>query len=150
MTSPVHFALAFALGRGLQQALQLPLPEDPWQQAGYWLGTVLANLGLVLAICCIGLFWRRGTTLMPGGAPRSLVVRGPYRFSRNPMYLSLALSYFGLALILDTPWAWLTAVLPLALLQYAVIPHEEAQMQARFGPAYADYRQRVGRWWGRR
>lgn len=146
MTSPVHFLLALGLAFGLQQALDLPVFSGRWQQASHLLGTVLANLGLLLALWCIWLFWQRRTTLMPGGSPSGLVIRGPYRYSRNPMYLSLVLSYLGLALILDVPWGWLTGMAALWLLNGAVIPHEEAVMRRQFGRDYDDYSQRVRRW----
>lgn len=146
ITSPVHFLLALALALGLQQAFDLPVFTGNWRQASHVLGTVLANIGLLLALWCIALFWQRRTTLMPGGSPSGLVIHGPYRYSRNPMYLSLVLSYLGLALMFDVPWGWLTGLAALWLLNSAVIPHEETMMHARFGRDYAAYSQRVRRW----
>ena len=123
-TAPLHCVLAFAAGAG----------------------TVLANAGLLLALWCFTLFaWRR-TTILPGSAPARLVLRGPYRFSRNPIYLSLVLSYAGLALMLDLPWALLLLPLPLAVMQRVIIPFEERQLRLRFGPDYAAYAARTRRW----
>ena len=145
-TAPLHCVLAFAAGAGLQHLLGLPVPQPPLREALHVAGTVLANAGLVLALWCFALFaWRR-TTILPGAAPARLVRGGPYRFSRNPIYLSLVLSYAGLALMLDLPWALLLLPLPLAVMQRAIIPFEERQLHRRFGADYAAYAAGVPRW----
>ena len=145
-TAPLHCVLAFAAGAGLQHLFGLPLPPAPLREALHVAGTVLANAGLLLALWCFTLFaWRR-TTILPGSAPARLVLRGPYRFSRNPIYLSLVLSYAGLALMLDLPWALLLLPLPLAVMQRAIIPFEERQLHRRFGADYAAYAAGVPRW----
>jgi protein-S-isoprenylcysteine O-methyltransferase Ste14 len=77
--------------------------------------------------------------------PAGLVVRGPYAFSRNPMYLAWHLLYLGIASILNN--AWLLALLPLALLMtHLVIVREERQLYSRLGQSYRAYRQRVRRY----
>ena len=146
-TAPVHCALAFAAGAGLQHALGLPVPQDgTLRDALQVAGTVLANAGLALALWCFALFARQRTTILPAGAPARLVRGGPFRVTRNPMYLALLASYTGLALILDLPWALATLAAPVAVLQRAVIPYEEAQLRARFGSGYAAYAAEVRRW----
>lgn len=146
-TSPMHCAVAFAAGAGLQHALGLPVPpEGAWRDALHVAGTVLANAGLALALWCVALFARRRTTILPGGAPSRLLTGGPFRFSRNPFYLALLASYAGLALILDLPWTLAALPLPVLFLHCAVIPHEEAQLRARFGGAYDGYASAVPRW----
>jgi len=145
-TAPLHCILAFAAGAGLQHLLGLPLPQAPLREAMHVAGTVLANAGLVLVLWCFALFaWRR-TTILPGSAPARLVRDGPYRFSRNPIYLSLVLAYAGLALMQDQPWALLLLPLPVAVMQCAIIPFEERQLQLRFGAEYAAYAARTRRW----
>ncbi|MCD9027341.1 isoprenylcysteine carboxylmethyltransferase family protein [Luteimonas sp. BDR2-5] len=146
-TSPLHFVIALAGGALLQRMLGLPLPEGRWLTALHLLGTLLANAGLLLALACFALFLRRRTTILPAELPSRLIVAGPYRFTRNPLYLSLALSYAGLACILDVPWALLLLPAPLLILQRVVIPFEESRLRAQFGTAYADYCASVGRWW---
>ena len=145
-TAPLYCVLAFAVGAGLQHLLGLPVPQAPLRDVLHVAGTVLANAGLVLALWCFALFaWRR-TTLLPGAAPARLVRNGPYRFSRNPIYLSLVLTYAGLAWMLDVPWALLLLPWPLAIMQRAIIPFEEQQLRQRFGTDYAAYAARVRRW----
>jgi len=102
--------------------------------------------GLALAVSAAGLFARYRTTIVPHGRSSTLVVRGPYRFTRNPMYLSMSIVYLGVAL-----WtgAWLSIallVLPLWVIDRAIIPMEERQLRERFGESYAAYGARVRRW----
>ena len=145
-TAPLHCVFAFAAGAGLQHLLGLPVPQPPLREALHVAGTVLANAGLVLALWCFALFaWRR-TTILPGAAPARLVRGGPYRFSRNPIYLSLVLAYAGLALMQDLPWALLLLPLPVAVMQRAIIPFEERQLHLRFGAEYAAYAAHTRRW----
>ncbi|MCC8669852.1 isoprenylcysteine carboxylmethyltransferase family protein [Xanthomonas arboricola] len=146
ITSPAHFALALGVGAWLQSALRLPLPAPTplaWIELA---GGVIACLGLVLALSCFILFARRRTTIMPSGHPSRLVLDGPYRFTRNPMYLALVLSYVGLCLQLGLLWAVALLPLPWLALQRYVIPFEEARLRNEFGRQYSAYCARVRRW----
>lgn len=145
-TSPLHFCVAFVLAAAFQHVFELPLPSGPALDTLHVVGTVLANTGLALALWCIALFALRRTTILPAHMPARLIVRGPYRWTRNPFYVSLLLSYAGLAAILDVPWALALMPFPLAILRKAIIPFEEACLEARFGADYADYRASVPRW----
>lgn len=146
LTSPVHFLLAFGAAALLQHLLALPLPHDTPLLAMQWAGSLLALAALALALCCFVLFARRRTTILPGSQPSTLVVRGPYRLSRNPMYVSLVLSYIGLAGYLAVPWALVLLPLPWLALQRVLIPFEEARLRREFGASYEAYCQRVRRW----
>ena len=146
ITSPAHFALALGMGAWLQSALQLPLPAPTplaWIELA---GGMIACLGLALAVSCFILFARRRTTIMPSGHPSRLVLDGPYRFTRNPMYLALVLSYVGLCLQLGLLWAIALLPLPWLALQLYVIPFEEARLRNEFGRQYSTYCARVRRW----
>lgn len=147
MTSPAHFTLAFLLAWGAQYLFALPLLPERLRGASHVVGTVLANAGWMLALWCILLFRLRRTTVMPGGEPSGIVLLGPYRWSRNPMYVGLVASYVGLAFILEVPWALLTMWPALLLLTRAIIPFEEARLMKQFSDAYLDYQRRVPRWW---
>lgn len=143
---PLTFATAFALGGALQHAADLPLPQGGWWVSMHAIGALLANAGLLLALVCLGMFASRRTTVLPSRSASAIVERGPYRFSRNPMYLSLILAYAGLACILDSPWSLLVLPLPIATLQRVTIPHEETRLAAVLGEDYVRYRARVRRW----
>jgi len=144
--APVAFVACFAIGMLLQQVLRLPVYPDGWLAPARIVGTVLANIALLLALAGMGLFARARTTILPSGRASRLVTGGPYRFTRNPMYVSLVLAYLGLALMLDVPWTLPLLALPVLQLQRVMIPFEEARMQALFGEAYLAYRARVRRW----
>jgi len=145
-TSPLHCTLAFAAGALLQTTLDLPVPQEGLRAGLHVTGTLLANGGLLLVLWSFALFARRRTTIMPGGAPSGLVRGGPFRRTRNPVYLGLLASYVGVALMYDLPWALATLPVPLWILQRAIIPWEEAALQLRFGRDYLAYRDTVPRW----
>ena len=123
----------------------LPLGAVP-VQAGWIAGGILFVLGLGLAASAMINFTRASTTIRPDRASTALVIAGPYRFTRNPMYLGLAVAYLGLA-IADRSLASLI-LLPVVLLtiRWAVIANEEAFLERRFGSSYTEYKARVRRW----
>jgi hypothetical protein len=92
------------------------------------------------------IFRKPRTTTVPGKASSVLVTWGPYRFTRNPMYVSLLLAYLGEAGILRQIWPVALLPLVLAYLNWIVIPVEEAKLSQVFGEAYETYRARVRRW----
>ena len=145
-TSPLHCLVAFASGAVLQHLFGLPLPQGGVREALHVAGTVLANAGLLLVLWSFALFARLRTTILPGEAPTRLVRGGPYRWTRNPVYLGMLASYAGLALMYDVPWALLTLPGPVWILQRAIIPYEESRLHARFGRDYVAYREAVRRW----
>jgi protein-S-isoprenylcysteine O-methyltransferase Ste14 len=108
-----------------------------------WIG-ILA--GLTLMLWGLGTFARARTSVMPIRPARTLVIAGPYRFTRNPMYVGLTALYLGLALLVKTLWpiVLLPGVLG-ALYQFVVQP-EERYLASAFGVEYVEYRRRVRRW----
>jgi protein-S-isoprenylcysteine O-methyltransferase Ste14 len=119
---------------------------DAGQPAGA-IGLVSITLGAVLLATCIVDFARAGRgTLSPVDPPRTLVVRGLYRYVRNPMYLSVSLVVLGEALAMrSAPLAAYWALFFL-LVNVFVIGFEEPMLQDQFGDSYAAYRKHVGRW----
>jgi protein-S-isoprenylcysteine O-methyltransferase Ste14 len=111
------------------------------------LGIALAALGFVLPVWAILLFRRAGTEVKPTSpANKALVSSGPYRFTRNPMYLGLVLITLGIALWVGS-WPMLLApVLTFATASFVHIPFEEAKMRRQFGEAFDAYTQKVRRW----
>lgn len=109
-------------------------------------GTALAIGGAVLMGWAAVQFPRAGTTIVPHETPRALIKTGPYRFSRNPIYLADAMVLAGLIL----RWgAWPSLVLvPLFVIVITrrFVEPEEARLRARFGPAWEDWAGRVRRW----
>lgn len=86
------------------------------------------------------------TNVHPSLPATTLVVAGPFRFSRNPMYLARTLLYVGLALLANALWV-LAALVPLLIvMHYGVIKREERYLERQFGDAYLQYRAAVRRW----
>jgi protein-S-isoprenylcysteine O-methyltransferase Ste14 len=108
-------------------------------------GTVLA-VAVISLVLLVGTFLTRRTTLNPFASSSRLFVSGPYRFSRNPMYLGLLVAYLGGCVLAQSLWPLLLLVLPLSVLDRVVIPFEEASLRATFGADYDAYCARVGRW----
>ncbi|HYU52771.1 MAG TPA: isoprenylcysteine carboxylmethyltransferase family protein [Gemmatimonadaceae bacterium] len=111
-------------------------------------GVVIGSMGAALALWCIGTFIviGRGTPAV-FDPPRRLVVVGPYKFVRNPMYIGAALALAGAALFYGS-WALLWYCVAFALITHLfVVVYEEPTLRATFGDAYVGYSQRVHRWW---
>ena len=109
-------------------------------------GAVVLLAWLSLVIWALATFWRIGTTPDPGGGSTALALEGPYRFSRNPMYLSLLLLMAGIGLAANTPWPLLMLPIVVVVLQRGVIEYEERYLTAKFGEPYRAFMARVRRW----
>lgn len=140
---PLIAIVAVLAGIGLRYLHPLPLGMAP---AGRWVGGGMMVLWLGLAIWAVGTFRHAGTTPDPHGDVTAFVTVGPFRFTRNPMYLGLLVFQVAAALVLDN--AWILFLVPLAwlVLDRVVIVGEERYLAARYGQAYDDYRGRVRRW----
>jgi protein-S-isoprenylcysteine O-methyltransferase Ste14 len=102
--------------------------------------------GLLLDGMAAGLFRRRGTAVEPWKPSTALVIEGPYRFSRNPIYVGFAVTYVGLAIAMDS-WVALLLLLPcLVVVDRFVIRREERYLAAKFGTPYTAYCAKVRRW----
>ena len=141
---PWVFVLTYLLGVLLETARPLPFPFDPSRSVAVGGGLFIA--GAVIAGWALVLFRRSRTTTIPGRASTALVTRGPYRFSRNPMYVGLTLAYLGEAGLLKQIWPVALLPLTIAYLSWTVIPVEEARLTAVFAEEYHRYRARVRRW----
>src|SRR5437660_1658286 len=77
---------------------------------------------------------------------QTVVTDGPYRLTRNPAYLGMALTYAGIAIVADAPWALLPLPFVIAVIDRGVIAREERYLERKFGTPYTDYKRRVRRW----
>jgi protein-S-isoprenylcysteine O-methyltransferase Ste14 len=143
---PWIFILTFLAGLGLQLILPVPVLSTQIMLVSHILGALFTFAGLVLAVAGLGLFRRAGTTTVPFQRVTQLVTSGPYRFTRNPMYLGLTLLYLGEAGLFVAPWAVILLVLPLYYVNRLIIPLEEGQLYDAFGDQYRLYCSRVRRW----
>lgn len=143
---PLLFFATYVAGYGLQQAVPIRVAQTratPWIHAA---GLGLLAIGVLLVVSCLSRFLSARTTVLPHGRPARLVTAGPYRISRNPMYLSLVVTFVSVACLMQLLWPLFLLPVPALLVDRCVIPFEEARLASAFGPAYDRYRARVRRW----
>jgi protein-S-isoprenylcysteine O-methyltransferase Ste14 len=140
---PLLFAIPFASGALLE--LLVPIHILPHRLA-LVLGAALAAVSLAQAAAAAALMRRAGTEINPMRPTTALVVTGPFRYTRNPLYVSLTGLYVGGALLLNALWPLLLLPVALLLVERGVIEREEVYLERKFGDAYRAYRARVRRW----
>lgn len=136
--------VAILLATGLVLHFILPEARDTgWHHV---LGLVLVAGGVGLSCFAAAIFAARDTTKNPYGEPSVFVAEPPYTFTRNPMYLGLAVALLGFAVFFDSIVMLLGPAVFYAAIDTIVIPREEASMLAHFGEQYREYQSRVRRW----
>jgi protein-S-isoprenylcysteine O-methyltransferase Ste14 len=141
---PLAWAVAIILGLAVNWLL--PLPFLPAGIPAGWLGALVFVLALALAVWAIITISRAGSNV-PTNQPTTVIVEsGPYRFTRNPIYLGMFLGLVGLAIAFDSLWLLLMLVAFALVIRYGVVAREEAYLERKFGNVYGAYRSRVRRW----
>jgi protein-S-isoprenylcysteine O-methyltransferase Ste14 len=143
---PLLFVLGIVAGWLLDHAVPLPLIGPAARSAGALVGWLLLALGVALAVWALATFRAAGTAISPNWPTSALVTHGPFRHSRNPMYLALSLLYLGVMLLVNSVWTLLLLPFVIATLHLTVIRREERYLAAIFGISYDEYRRRVRRW----
>ena len=110
------------------------------------LAAVLATGYLAIFVGALTAFRRHHTTLIPNRPAAAFVTDGPYRWTRNPMYVSLVLLYLAIALWMNNAWALMLLIPVVLVIQGAVIAREERYLASAFPAEFAAYRARVRRW----
>ena len=145
---PVIPLTGFLLGVALEWLVPLgPWTAGPVRTAARVLGGVVFVLGVAGFAWMIVTMKRARTPIHNSYTPTTLVETGPFRFSRNPMYLFGSTWYAGLALLLVEPWSLALLPVVFAATHYGVVLREEEFLERRFGDAYQRYKARVPRWW---
>jgi protein-S-isoprenylcysteine O-methyltransferase Ste14 len=140
---PLVYGAAFIMGLLLH--LVFPLHILPTTLAR-WIGVVCVLASLPLAIMTFRILSRARTPVDPLKSTTALVTKGPFRYSRNPIYVALTLLYLGVALLFNALWILLLVVPVLVVIRYGVIAREEAYLTRKFGDAYRQYTTQVRRW----
>jgi protein-S-isoprenylcysteine O-methyltransferase Ste14 len=149
-TSGVRFPppLYFLIPLTLSVATELLFPAQrllPSIVAGC-VGGALLGLGISFAVSAVATMRQAGTSPIPVKPSTTLVTNGPYRFTRNPMYLGMTLVYVGIAVWTQAIWAFVYLPLVLLAVSRSVIGREERYLTQRFGEPYLQYRSKVRRW----
>jgi protein-S-isoprenylcysteine O-methyltransferase Ste14 len=140
---PLIYIAGLAIGFVLEALL--PSPSTP-DTLAWSLGSALVIGGVALAVSFITVFRRAHTPVNPGEATTRIVTTGPYRLSRNPGYLGMALAYAGIAVLTGALWAFASLLPTLILVDRGVIAREERYLERKFGDEYLRYKNRTGRW----
>jgi protein-S-isoprenylcysteine O-methyltransferase Ste14 len=140
---PLIYLGALGIGFGLDAVIG----------AGSLPSTVAVPVGAASIIAGSGLlgsfvwgFRRARTPVDPYTPSQALVTNGPYRLTRNPGYLGMALTYAGIAIVSNAPWALVPLPVAIAVIDRGVISREERYLEQKFGTPYVDYKRRVRRW----
>ncbi len=141
---PLIYVVAFLLGQRLQSSLPLPLLLPKTLRT--FLSGALLGIGITTGALAVREMKSAGTNVQPQQPTTALVVEGPYRFTRNPIYLSMTMVYSGLAILSNALWPLLLLPLPLQLLRRGVIEREEHYLEHKFGERYQRYKESVPRW----
>lgn len=143
---PLIFVAGFLLALALDRWLVSLRFDERWRPVLTPSGWLLIALGAALMAWAIVTFTRARTTVLPYRPASRVVTSGPFRFSRNPIYVADTVIYAGVSLL--TRMAWPLVILPLVLatLYTFVIRREERYLGEAFGTEYAEYRRRVRRW----
>ena len=141
---PLAWGLAVIAGLVLNRLV--PLPFLPANLHAGGLGVMVFVLALALVAWAIVTITRAGSNVPTNVPTTTIVETGPYRFTRNPIYLGMCLGLIGLAIAFDNLWL-LMMLMPFALvIRYGVVAREEAYLERKFGDVYRGYRSRVRRW----
>jgi protein-S-isoprenylcysteine O-methyltransferase Ste14 len=140
---PVIYLGALGVGFGLDAAIGTgSLPSIVAVPIGA--ASIIAGAGLLRSF--LRAFQRAGTPVDPYTPSEAIVTDGPYRLTRNPAYLGMALTYAGIAIVANAPWALVPLPVAIAVIDRGVIAREERYLERRFGRPYVDYKRRVRRW----
>jgi protein-S-isoprenylcysteine O-methyltransferase Ste14 len=139
--------LIFVAGLIVGFALEALLPGVDLPGLLQWgLGGLLILAGLALLLSFNTSFSRKGTAVEPWKPTTAIVTTGPYRFTRNPAYLGMALTYIGIAVTSSALWVLLPLPFVLAVIDRGVIAREERYLERKFGEEYLAYRRTARRW----
>jgi protein-S-isoprenylcysteine O-methyltransferase Ste14 len=140
---PALYVLAVLGGYLMNRRSPLPIGGGVTVRVAAWALTLAWAL---LTVSSVGSFRRVHTSIVPVRPATSLVISGPYRFTRNPMYVGLAMLTVALSLFMNSWWPILLLIPVLVMVRQFVIAPEERYLERRFGADYVIYTQRVRRW----
>lgn len=140
---PLLYFGALVAGAALELLRRWDLPVPA---AVRWIAAVVGVAALALAIRARSTFERAGTHVNPMQPATTLVASGPFRFTRNPMYVGMTTLYLAIAIATRIAWLLVLLVPVLAVMHWGVVLREERYLSGKFGAPYDEYRRRVRRY----
>ncbi len=140
---PLIYGVALVIGLILHFLLPIRfLPQMP----ALWLGILLILVSILIVGSALRALARANTAFDARKPTTAIVTDGAFRYSRNPMYVSLTLLYLGIALLVNTLWLVLLLVPLMIVIQRGVVAREERYLERKFGDEYLRYKRQVRRW----
>lgn len=143
---PLLFVMGFAGGWLLDRSVSFSLLPVQLRAVFLVCGWLLIGGGIALMLSGLFSFFRARTAVMPNRSASALVTTGPYRFSRNPMYVGLTTAYIGGVFLTNSAWCLILLPVVLFLIHVFVIRREERYLEVAFGESFLNYCARVRRW----
>lgn len=140
---PIIYFWAIVAGIALRYVWPLPVGKFGFIPP---IGIALMVLAVVLFVWAVSQFPKVGTPIPTNRPTTALVKTGPYRWGRNPIYVSFTLLHLGLALCTNNAWLLVTLVPAVLLIRFGVIAREERYLERRLGKEYSEYTRTVRRW----
>ena len=142
---PVVYLVAVLAGALVDRYL-FSVPLDLRGDVRFGTAAAASAIGIGIMAAAIGLFRRTGQDPKPWESTPEIISTGVYRFTRNPMYVGMALLQAGIGLALASPWIIALVPLVLAVVYATAVRHEEAYLEEKFGTTYLSYKRSVRRW----
>lgn len=143
---PLIYVVGFGLGWFLSRTWTLELLPASYRAFGVIPGWILILAGLAVMLTGVLTFLRARTAIMPNQPAARLLTTGPYRFSRNPMYVGLTIAFIGGILLTNIAWCLFILIIVLVVFDTVIIPREERYLAGAFGESYEQYCRQARRW----
>jgi protein-S-isoprenylcysteine O-methyltransferase Ste14 len=140
---PLIYLAAILVGALLERAWRWRVPTERW---GALIGISLIVTAVALFRFAVVTFKHARTSPKPHKPTKAIVTSGPFRYTRNPIYIAFTLAHLGIAVWSRSGWILALLVPVLAVVRYGVIAREERYLERKFGNEYVAYRRRVRRW----
>lgn len=143
---PLIYAVGLAIGFLLHRLLPVKAFSRAPRALPLTLGSTCISLGLTIITLGFRQMQKAHTNVNPIQPATTIVTEGPFRFTRNPLYLGLTLFYAGISLLVNSLWMVLLLPIVILFMTIGVIEREERYLERKFGMQYLTYKQRVRRW----
>ena len=141
---PPHIAITLLFLSWLADYLfpKLGIVEKPYNK----IGIIILVIGLSVTFYSFYLFKKNKTPILPGKKPTFVVIEGPYKFTRNPMYSGVILALLGASLYIGNLLSFLSPIIFFLIMNHYFVPFEEKLLESLFGKKYLDYKKKTRRW----